>query len=279
MTAAVTVIVGTGRVGLSLARALMHSGHQVRLLSRRARTLPDALPEAESDWGNALASATLLVLAVPDDVLAEVAQRVATMDHLPAGAIVLHASGLHDHTVLDALRAGGAITGSWHPLQSFTQSGFTALSGIPAILEGDARAVAAARAMSVRLGMTPVLELPAAGKARYHAAAVFAANYLVVLAGMAERMAREAGAGDSSAGLFTPIMRQVVENLADTTPAGALTGPVRRGDVGTVAAHLAVLEGDDREAYLVLAREALRLAESAGLAPDASSALQQVIGA
>ena len=215
---------------------------------------------------------------MPDDVLTEVARRVAELGSLRTETIVLHASGLHDHTVLASLSAAGAIAGSWHPLQSFSQSGSTSFTGIPAILEGDARAVTAARAMSVRLGMTPILELPAAGKARYHAAAVLAANYLVVLAGMAERLAREAGAGASSAGLFTPIMRQVVENMAGTTPARALTGPIRRGDVGTVTAHLAVLEGDDREAYLVLAREALRLAESDGLTPEAAGALRRVIG-
>jgi predicted short-subunit dehydrogenase-like oxidoreductase (DUF2520 family) len=72
-------------------------------------------------------------------------------------------------------------------------------------------------------------------------------------------------------------MRQVLDNLAARTPVEALTGPVRRGDVGTVSAHLAVLEGADREAYLVLAREALRLAEKAGLDLDRAAAIRAVL--
>ncbi len=233
----------------------------------------------ELQWREALAASELVVIAVPDDALADVAGRLAaTEGGIRAGTVVLHTSGLHDQSPLEPLAAVGAITGSWHPLRSIPVAGEAeSFIGVAAILEGDPAAVSAGRALAERLGMAPILELPAAGKARYHAAAVFASNYLVVLSEIAARLAREAGAGAASGTLFLPIMRQTLDNLAGLTPADALTGPVRRGDAGTVAAHLAVLAGDDRTAYLVLAREALLLAEAAGLDAARVGAMKRML--
>lgn len=272
------VVVGAGRVGLSLARALRRLGEPVRLLGRTARPASADTPAVEAAWAGALGSATLVVVAVADDALTPVVQAVAASRALRPGTVVLHTSGRHDRSVLEPLAMLGAVTGSWHPLQSIPEAADAGVfAGVPAVLEGERGAVAAGRALAGQLGMSPMVELPAAGKVRYHAAAVFAANYLVVLDAMAERLAREAGAGEASRGLFLPIMRQVLDNLATRTPVEALTGPVRRGDVGTVTAHLGVLEGAEREAYLVLAREALRLAEQGGLDLDRAAAIRAVL--
>ncbi len=274
----VTVIVGTGRVGLSLARALHLLGDSVRLVGHSAHPgHPDA-PDIEADWAPAIAAADVIVIAAPDDAITVVAQRLAATRVLVPGTVVLHCSGLHDRTVLAPLAGQGAHTGSWHPLQSIPVAGDgERFHGVPAVLEGDPEAIVAGRALAERLQMGPILELPAAGKARYHAGAVFAANYLVVLCAIAERLAAEAGAGEASRGLFLPIMRQVLANLEDASPGEALTGPIRRGDVRSVAAHLAALAPSDRETYVVLAREALRLAEAEGLAPDRAEALREML--
>lgn len=271
-------IVGAGRVGLSLARALTRLEEPVRLLGRVARAAAPGVPAVESEWRGALSAAGLVVIAAPDDAIAAVVERLVALAAIREGTVVLHTSGMHDASILAPLEVQGAATGSWHPLQSIPD-GHDAdrFRGVPAVLEGDDLAVLVARALAVRLEMAPILELPAAGKARYHAAAVFAANYLVVLNGIAERLAREAGAGEASRGLFNPIMRQVLANLEDRTATEALTGPVRRGDVGTVMAHLGVLGGLDREAYLVLAREALQLAEAAGLGEEQVAAMRNVL--
>jgi len=272
------VVVGAGRVGLSLARALLRSGEPVRLLGRAARSATLDTPSVEVAWADALASATLVVIAVADDALGPVVQAVAASRALRPETVVLHTSGRHDRSVLEPLAMLGAVTGSWHPLQSIPEAADgTVFTNVPAVLEGEGGAVTAARALAEHLGMSPIVELPAAGKVRYHAAAVVAANYLVVLDAIAERLAREAGAGEASRGLFLPIMRQVLDNLATRTPIEALTGPVRRGDVGTVTAHLAVLEGADREMYVVLAREALRLAEKGGLDLHQAAAIRAVL--
>lgn len=273
------VIVGAGRVGQSLARALTRSGEPVRLLGRVARPATPGLPAVESEWPAALAAAGLVLIAAPDDAIATIVERLVRLAAIGEGTVVLHTSGMHDASILAPLAVQGAATGSWHPLQSFPDGNDPdRFRGAPAAVEGDELAVLVARALAVRLEMTPVLELPAGGKARYHAAAVFAANYLIVLDGIAERLARQAGAGDDARGLFLPIMRQVLATLETRTPTEALTGPVRRGDLGTVTAHLGVLAGRDREAYLVLAREALRLAEEGGLGADQVAAMRSALG-
>ena len=109
--------------------------------------------------------------------------------------------------------------------------------------------------------MHPIVEIPAEGKPEYHAAAVFASNYVVVLAALAERLGREAGL-DVSWRLFLPLMRQTIDDLGAHDPAATLTGPIRRGDVGTVRAHLAALPEPVRSLYAALGREALALARS-----------------
>lgn len=260
-----TVVVGAGRVGLTLARALVHSGTAVTVCARTQRPLPPPLSSACTEWGSALSAAAVVVLAVPDDAIGAVAARVASLGIITAGQVVLHSSGLLDRQALAPLADTGAALGSWHPLQTLTApSGDPeALVGVPAILEGDARAVAAAREVAVRCRMAPILEIPAAAKPGYHVAAVFASNYLVVLADVAARLAREAGL-PADAALFHPLMARTVANLTTADPAAVLTGPVRRGDAGTVRAHLAALSGDTRTLYLALAREALQLAERAG---------------
>lgn len=281
MTQTAVAVLGTGRVGLTLARALVLSGTAVRLLGRSSRAAGPGLPDVESDWGNALGAVRLLLIAVPDDAIADVAQRVATLGVVGDQHIVMHTSGLHGRSALAPLTPSGASLGSLHPLQAFASAvdGGELLRGVPAIVEGDPRAVSVAQALAVSLGMGTVLELPASGKVKYHAAAVVASNYLVVLAEMAERLAHEAGAGAGAAALFHPIMQRTLARIAEQGSEAALTGPIRRGDIGTVSAHLAVLRGNDRAAYIALGREALALARRGGLDPSAAADLDALFSA
>jgi predicted short-subunit dehydrogenase-like oxidoreductase (DUF2520 family) len=269
-------VVGGGRVGLTLARALAHAGHPVEVLSRSARTLRAPLVATLVEWDAAIDRAAVVLLAVPDDRIDAVATRLATTGRIGTGHTVLHISGLLDRTALVALEPTGTALGSLHPLQTFRDGdGNGVLAGHPAIVEGDQRAVRAARELAAAIGMDPILEIPAAGKPAYHAAAVFASNYLVVLAALAERLGREAGL-DASWQLFLPLMRQTLAHLGDHDPAASLTGPIRRGDVGTVRAHLAALEEPVRGLYAALGREALELAERE-LDPSVVSELQRVL--
>lgn len=278
MTVPAIAVVGGGRVGLSLARALAHSG-PVAVLAREARPLPAPLAPTTVAWEPAVAAAEVVLIAVPDDAIGSVALRLAQGGALHARHAVLHTSGRQDRSALAALAASGASRGSFHPLQTLrdVEGSPEALIGAPAVLEGDARAVATGRALAARLRMAPALEIPASGKPRYHAAAVFASNYLVVLADVAARLARGAGL-EATAELFLPLMGRTLVHLADGDPAAALTGPVRRGDVGTVEAHLAALDDETRALYRLLAREALELAEREGLEAASVNALREVLG-
>jgi predicted short-subunit dehydrogenase-like oxidoreductase (DUF2520 family) len=122
------------------------------------------------------------------------------------------------------------------------------------------------------------VRLERAAKPAYHAGAVIASNYVVVLAAMAARIAGTAGiAAEDAAALYLPLMQGTVANLA-MGPAAALTGPIRRGDAATVRAHLAALAPGDRELYRELGRAALRLAREAGLAPEVAAEVEGALG-
>ncbi len=154
-------IVGAGRVGLSLARALIDSGAAVSVISRRPIELPVAFMLATTEWGAAIDAADLVLIAVPDDAIARVAGTLAATGAVGHRHVVLHTSGLHDRSALGALDLSGAGLGSWHPLQTFTNVAGDAdlLRGSPAVIEGDARALAAGREVAAALHMDPVVEI------------------------------------------------------------------------------------------------------------------------
>jgi len=246
-------------MGRGLALALGDAGLTATVLGR-ARRSDETL------------GAALVLLAVPDDAIGGVAEELARARAVSARQVVLHLSGRLDRRALGPLAATGAALGSFHPLQSVADPSDAPgrLAGAFAAIEGDARAVAAGEGLAAALGMRPVRLEPGA-KPAYHAGAVIASNYLVVLADVAERIAREAGlAPEDAAKLYLPLMRGTAANL-EQGPAGALTGPIRRGDAATVRAHLEALSPGDRELYRVLGRAALELARRGGL-PDAAAA-------
>ena len=151
--------------------------------------------------------------------------------------------------------------------------------GAYAALEGDGAAVAAGERLARAVGMTPVT-VTAAAKPAYHAAAAMASNYVVALADTARRIAEAGGVPAAMArDMYLPLMRGTVENVFERGAASALTGAIRRGDAGTVGAHLAALSGADRELYVRLGIEALRLAVEAGLGPEAAQRVEAVLRA
>jgi predicted short-subunit dehydrogenase-like oxidoreductase (DUF2520 family) len=263
-------IVGGGRMGRGLAGALSEAGEAVTLWSRR-----EALGAVEG----AVAGAGTVLLAVPDDAIAEVARQLSAGAAIVASQTVLHLSGLHDRRALRALDASGAALGSFHPLQTISDPALAASSwrGAYAALEGDARAVAEGRRLAGLLGLTAV-EIPSSAKATYHAGAVVASNYVVVLASIAARFAAEAGVDPNLAErIYRPMLRGAADNLQRQSPSQALTGPVRRGDVATLQAHLEAIPLEDRRLYALLGLEALKLAREAGLDEGKASEVERVL--
>ena len=278
MTQAGVAIVGAGRMGQGLALALQSGGRSVLLLSRTRHPVASPLRLHEGSRASATGEADVVVLAVPDGAVTAVAGELAGEAAIESRHVVLHLSGLLDRGALIPLAATGAGLGSFHPLQTVPDplGAPGRLRGAYAGIEGDARALAAGQELAEALGMRAVT-IPARAKPAYHAGATFAANYTTVLAAVAERLAATAGVPPEVAGrLYLPLVRGAASSL-ELGPAAALTGPVRRGDAETVAAHLRALAPEDRALYLLLAREALRLAREAGLPRDAADRVARVL--
>jgi predicted short-subunit dehydrogenase-like oxidoreductase (DUF2520 family) len=207
-------VVGPGRIGSALVPALRAAGLQVTGPLGRGQRCPEA---------------DCVLLCVPD---AEIGQ--AASDVTP-GPLVGHLSGA---TTLEPLAGHEAF--SLHPLVTVTH-GPVAFQGVPAAVAGTSeRSLAAARALADALGMT-AFEIADADRAAYHAAASMASNYLVALENAAERLLATTGAGRVGRDLLVPLVRATVDNWA-RDGAGALTGPIARGDEATVERQRAAVE-------------------------------------
>jgi predicted short-subunit dehydrogenase-like oxidoreductase (DUF2520 family) len=268
-----TAILGAGRMGQGIGLGLAAAGWDVILLARTDRPVPPPLRLVAGEVAGAtVRERPLVLIATPDDAIPQAAAALAAGRGLGRDHVVLHLSGLLDRTALAPLAATGAGLGSFHPLQSVAdpRAAPASLRGAFAGIEGDARALSAGERIAAALGMTAV-PIDAAAKPLYHAGAVLAANYTTALAGVAARLAAEAGVPADVAGrMYLPLAAGAAANLAELGAARALTGPIRRGDAGTIRAHLAALPADLRPLYRVLGRAALGLAREAGL-PEASA--------
>lgn len=265
-------VIGAGRVGPVLGARLAAAGHRVGAITSGSR--PDrvrALLPATELLPTAVAVAAtdpqLLLLAVPDDALAGV------VAGLPAGRpdrVVGHTSGAHG---LAVLRPAGGLPLALHPAMTFTgQAGDLArLPGISYGVTAPDRLRRFANRLVADLG--GIVEWVAEpDRPLYHAALAHAANHLVTLVGEAADQLRQAGVRDP-AGLLAPLLRAALDNTLRSGDA-ALTGPVARGDAGTVAGHLRVLAQVAPEsvpAYRALARRTVQRAVAAGrLSPAAA---------
>lgn len=222
---------------------------------------------------------TIVILAVPDHALPEVAHDLAAAGRAPAGCVALHLAGALSTDVLGPLHHAGFAIGSMHPFQTIADpwSGGDRLVGSAFALGGEPAAIAAARRLVSSLGGR-ALVVPPTLRPLYHAAAVFASNYVVTLAAVAARLLAEAGVPEADAAAAAlPLVRGAVDNLEHLGFAAALTGPIVRGDVDTIRLHLARLSPHDRALYSALGRETLRLARLAGLDPARAAELESLL--
>ena len=263
-------IIGPGRAGVGLALALVRVGYDVRLHGRARKPVPKPLtlsvgPEHEPPaW---IAQAGVLILAVSDDAIRPLAEALARAGAVPANQVVLHLSGAQGQEALTALVSSRAALGSLHPLQTISEPERAAerLRGAWAAVEGMPGAVVAAEALARDLGLRP-FRVSSNAKPIYHAGAVFASNYFVVVEAVAQRLLRHAGLSDADAWqALRPLVESTLENLSRQQPAAALTGPVARGDVATVRRNLESLTRDDALLYRALGRAALELAQKRGM--------------
>ncbi|MBL6278670.1 DUF2520 domain-containing protein [Micromonospora fiedleri] len=265
-------IVGAGRVGTTLGAALAAVGHRVVATTgssgasqaRVALLLPTVSrrPAAEV----ARAATDLLLIAVPDDALAGVVAGLAAEGALRPGQVVAHTSGAHGLAVLAPAVAAGARPLALHPAMTFTGTpdDLSRLSGISYGVTAPAELRPLAARLVADLGGVPEW-IGEADRPLYHAALAHGANHLVTLVNEAADRLRDAGVAQPEK-VLAPLLRAALENalrLGDD----ALTGPVARGDAGTVARHLTQLTATAPEsvpAYLALARRTADRAMAAG---------------
>jgi len=276
------VILGPGRIGLALGSALLKVGGVGSLVYHGRHAEPPDHPlfasgAAEYRYGVELPreGTTAVILTVPDDVLGEMAELLAARGTPPPGTVALHCSGSLGAEPLSALHMRGYQVGTLHPLQPIVDpvGGADRLIGASFALSGEPEAMAVARRLVAALGGRGI-PVPTSRRPLYHAAAVFASNYLVVLMQVAARGLEAAGASAEEAeAAILAMARGAVENAAEVGIEGALTGPIRRGDADVVGLHLRTLPPEDRALYVTLGLEALEMSRGV-LAPEAALALE-----
>jgi len=278
-------VVGAGRVGTSLAVLWRRAGHRIVAVAggvatpeRAARYLPDV---PVLDATGAAKAAEIVVIATPDAAIGPVCEEMAAAGALDAANAVVHASGATGLDALAPAAAVGASRLSVHPLQTCptVEAGVERIPGSTfAVTARDADGYALGEQLATDAGGNPV-RIDDERKPLYHAAAVFASNYLVTVTALAERLGLAAGIGDPIAA-FAPLQEATLANIARVGPEQALTGPAVRGDAITLQRNLEALERYAPEAvrsYVVLADLALTLSERAGRSPADRAAVEEVL--
>ncbi|HET9803555.1 MAG TPA: DUF2520 domain-containing protein [Candidatus Acidoferrum sp.] len=274
-------IIGAGRVGRSLGRALSESGwHVFGVVTRSrpcARRAVRFIGEGQPFAGISLRALTprYILIATPDTAVPGIAEDLARLGTGEwKGKTVLHTSGALASSALAPLQAAGASVGSMHPLQTFSGIGVPPLEGRVFAIEGDPPALRLARQMIRSLGGY-VLQLPENGKAAYHAAASMAAGQVLAVLEAATNTLMSLGMKRRDAlHALLPLTRQVLDNFERVGARAAWTGPLAREDYGVIASHLAALRAFPAEysrAYEHLNRLAARV-----LSSDPEQAISQL---
>jgi predicted short-subunit dehydrogenase-like oxidoreductase (DUF2520 family) len=277
-------VIGAGRVGTAIAILLQRAGHRIVAATGRepsrervARYLP-GVPFV--DPSEAAAAGDVVFVAVPDDAIGPVVADVAHA--FRPGVWVAHLSGAARIGVMAPVREAGARPLGFHPLQTFPD-----VERALARFRGCVVAITADDEDGFLIGDVLARDLEAAPfrladelRPLYHAAAVFASNYVVATSAVAERLLGAAGVPDPLAAM-APLQRATLDNVHELGPGAALTGPAVRGDAGTIAGNLEALAAHAPAAipaYVAMARVALGLADTAGRLDGAGRAsIEQVL--
>lgn len=258
-------IIGRGRVGNGLRRTLDASAHEAAAAGRR--------------WSRkAVRDADVIIIAVPDDAIESVSERVSA--DVTSGAAVLHCAGARGPEALHACEARGAEVGVMHPLVSFpSKRNAPSLAGTTFTAAGSRGAIAASRKIASACGARVVVAQT--GDPAYHAAAALAANGAAALAFVSVSVLERLGFGRRAAErAIGGLLQTVGENVQRLGVPDALTGPIARGQPETVAKHRAALTRVSRRAlsaYDALVPLIVQCAQTAGLPDDTARRILRAI--
>ncbi len=238
--------IGAGTTGTTMAVSLSKKGYSVVSVASRTRSSADKLADAISGCRSyhsnqeAADSAELVFVTTPDDVIPQVISEVIWNERQG----VIHCSGAHSVDILEKAKLEGAQVGSFHPLQTF--AGVTHASdnlpGSTFALEAECPLLEVLKAMAESLDGHWIVLAPG-DKVLYHASAVIACNYMVALVKMATDLWASFGIPTTEATqALLPLLRGTINNIENVGLPDCLTGPVARGDLGTISKHLEALE-------------------------------------
>lgn len=279
-------VIGTGRVGAVLGAALNRAGHKVvacsavsELSRLRAESLLPGVPIKPIN--EVAKDRDLLLITVPDDVLPELVQGLATTNAVSPGTFIVHTSGRSGVEVLAPLTQQGCLPLAIHPVMTFTGTSIdlNRLTGCPFGITAPESLKAVAEALVVEIGGEPIW-VPEANRSLYHTALAFGANNLITLVNETVDLLSKAGIENPNA-IVAPLLGASLDNSLRNGD-GALTGPISRGDISTVKAHieeLAKVSPATLTAYKSMGRlTAERALETGMLSIDQAQALLQVLG-
>ncbi|GGC31608.1 oxidoreductase [Brevibacterium sediminis] len=282
-------IIGCGRVGASIGAAWRQAGHAIVGVSatstaslERAEDMLPGVPVLDPD---AIAErAELVLIAVPDDEIAPLVTGLASLGRIHAGQILVHCSGRYGTEVLEAGTRLGALPIALHPSLTFTgtEVDLSRLRQATIAVTAPAPIRPVGEALVVELGAEPI-DIAEADRPLYHAAITHASNHSITILAEAMELLTEAGVADPSAVLRTLVDASVANTMQNGPK--ALTGPISRGDVGTIEAHLAALSEFSlsrsnpavRNSYIALARSTAAKALAMGRITEAQA--QQILSA
>ena len=284
-------IVGSGRLGTALAKALANSHYEIEaVLARRiaharqaAALIGSATLALSEEELETLPRSKIILVTVPDGEILSTAERIAALEASARGRTVLHTSGaLAASEVLAPLAAAGFATGSIHPLVSISEprSGAEKLRGAFYCVEGDVAANRVARSLVKDL-QGHSFHIDSESKPLYHAAAVMASGHVTALVALATEMLVQCGLDQKTARrVLLPLLESTVANLSISEPATALTGTFARGDLDTVKRHLNALStkrlSEALAAYKLLGRRSLELAQKKIVAETRKKILREL---
>lgn len=246
-------IVGFGRVGKVLCRAFRPPQFVPQELVTRQTAVPPPGWAVRSHLLSLSMQPDLLLLALREEEIIKSVEVLSTeakgspVEGLLSGAVVAHTAGSLSAEVLSPLRELGARVMAWHPLQTFTgDEGPEILQGIVVGIDGDPEALELGIKAATAIGGEAMIVDPRQ-RALYHLGAVFACNFMAALVGESIYLLKQAGVEERAAcKALTPLLNQTLRNIFRKGLPDAITGPLRRGDVGTIRRHLEILRSYPR---------------------------------
>jgi len=261
-------IIGAGKVGISIGHTLQRKGFQVTAISDvtgqkafdRARAYLGENVLYTTDNLSVVEVSDVIAITTQDGFIEDVAAEIAGENKGLKGKLFFHTSGAHPSSILKPLDERGAVLGSLHPLQTFPDidSAIRVLPSTYIFIEGSAHALPRLEILGKSIGFTTV-PIEGNSKVYYHLSAVFVCNLLCALLYAGEGIMKKVNIGLEP---FFPIIRATLENIESKGPLMSLTGPIVRGDAGTVEDHIHAMSDMElhKRIYKALSLSALEIA-------------------